>query len=216
MATPEGYDPEVWRQLSEELALPGIHIPEQYGGAGFGMVELCIVMEELGRALLCAPYFSTAVLAANAILNAGTEAQKSSLLPDIASGARLATLGDHRAQWQLGSAARSSSSPLPMRTVTASMASKSYVVDGHVADLLVVAARVAEDYRPRGLGAVHSRREWPPVLNGVCWNRWIRRARSHASIFAARMRICSAIWMMAQQLLRVRSIRPPSRSPMKW
>src|SRR5258708_17617480 len=90
MATPEGYNPEIWRQLSEQLALPGIHIPEQYGGAGFGMVELCIVMEEIGHALLCAPYFSTAVLATNAILNAGTEAQQSSLLPDPASGARLA------------------------------------------------------------------------------------------------------------------------------
>src|SRR5208282_3780845 len=68
MATAEGYDPEVWRQLSSDLALPGIHIPEQYGGAGFGMVELGIVMEEFGRALLCAPYFSTAVLGACAIL----------------------------------------------------------------------------------------------------------------------------------------------------
>ncbi|MGC2443164.1 acyl-CoA dehydrogenase family protein, partial [Candidatus Binatus sp.] len=64
MATAEGYDPAVWRQLSEDLALPGIHVPEQFGGAGFGMVELCIVTEEFGRALLCAPYFSTAVLAA--------------------------------------------------------------------------------------------------------------------------------------------------------
>src|SRR3984957_7457789 len=76
METPEAYDPAVWRQLSEDLALPGIHVPEQYGGAGFGMVELCIVTEELGRALLCAPYFSTAVLAANAILKARTEAPK--------------------------------------------------------------------------------------------------------------------------------------------
>src|SRR5260370_29085927 len=59
METAEGYDPEVWRQLSNDLALPGIHLPERYGGAGFGMVELGIVMEELGRALLCAPYFST-------------------------------------------------------------------------------------------------------------------------------------------------------------
>ncbi len=92
METPEGYDPAVWRALSDELLLPGIHIPEKYGGGGFGMVELCIVMEELGRALLCAPYFSTAVLAANAIMNAGTEAQKKSLLPDIARGNRLATL----------------------------------------------------------------------------------------------------------------------------
>ena len=97
MATAEGYDPEVWRQLSEELALPGIPIPEQYGGAGFGMVELCIVTEELGRALLCAPYFSTTVLAANAILNAGT-----------ATGTRM----------------RSRSSLPPLRTVIFSMASR--------------------------------------------------------------------------------------------
>src|SRR5690348_13809005 len=101
MATAEGYDPAVWRQLSEELALPGIHIPEHYGGAGFGLVELCIVTEELGRALLCAPYFSTAVLAANAILNAGTEAQKASLLPDLARGVRLAALAvtEPNGQW---------------------------------------------------------------------------------------------------------------------
>src|SRR5579864_2648886 len=140
MATAEGYDPAVWRQLSEELALPGIHIPEQYGGAGFGMVELCIVAEEFGRALLCAPYFSTAVLAANAILNAGTEAQKSAFLPDIAKGARLATLAitEPDGNWD----------PSSIKTVATRDAdgfrldgAKSYVVDGHVANLLIVAAR---------------------------------------------------------------------------
>ena len=52
METGEGYDPDVWRQLSEDLGLPAIHIPEAYGGAGFGPVELGIVMEELGRSLL--------------------------------------------------------------------------------------------------------------------------------------------------------------------
>ena len=140
MGTAEGYDPAVWRQLSEELALPGIHIPEQYGGAGFGMVELCIVTEELGRALLCSPYFSTAVLAANAVLNAGTEAQKSALLPDIANGARLATLAvtEPDGNWD------------PMSIKVAAIPDvdgyriggvKSYVVDGHVVDLLIVAAR---------------------------------------------------------------------------
>src|SRR5271168_2895623 len=101
MVTAEGYNPEVWRQLSDELALPGIQIPEQYGGAGFGMVELCIVAEELGRSLLCAPYFSTAVLAANVIMNAGTDAQKASLLPALASGARLGALAitELRGNW---------------------------------------------------------------------------------------------------------------------
>jgi alkylation response protein AidB-like acyl-CoA dehydrogenase len=141
MATAEGYDRGVWRHMSEDLALPGIHIPEQYGGAGFGMVELCIVTEELGRALLCAPYFSTAVLAANAILNAGDEAQKSALLPDIAIGTRLAALAvtEPNGDWD----------PSEIETVATTDGDgyrldgvKSYVVDGHVADLLVVAARL--------------------------------------------------------------------------
>lgn len=141
MATAEGYNPEVWRQLSAELALPGIQIPEQYGGAGFGMVELCIVTEELGRALLCAPYFSTTVLAANAILNAGTEAQKLSLLPDLASGARLATLAvtELDGNWDPRGIELAAT---PVADGYLLDGTKSYVVDGHIADLLVVAARV--------------------------------------------------------------------------
>jgi len=150
MATTEGYDRNVWRQMSEELALPGIAIPEQYGGGGFGMVELGVVMEEMGRALLCAPYFSTAVLAANAILNAGTEAQKAALLADIASGARLATLAitEPSGNWN----------PASVETVAAPDSDgfrldgvKSYVVDGHIADLLVVAARAPRSSNHEGL-----------------------------------------------------------------
>lgn len=150
MATATGYDPAVWRQLSEELALPGIHVPEQYGGAGFGMVELGIVMEELGRALLCAPYFSTAVMAANAILNAGLEGQKAELLPDLASGARLATLAiaEPDGDWN----------PAAVATVATPAGNgyrldgvKSYVVDGHIADLLIVAARAPKTSGLEGL-----------------------------------------------------------------
>lgn len=150
MATAQGYDPEVWRQLSDEMALPGIHLPEQYGGAGFGMVELCIVAEELGRSLLCAPYFSTAVLAASAILNAGMEAQKASLLPDLARGARLATLAitELNGNWDpasIGTAATPDGDGYRLEGV------KSYVVDGHLADLLVVAARLPRTVGREGL-----------------------------------------------------------------
>ena len=150
MATAEGYDPAVWRQLSEDLALPGIHVPEQYGGAGFGMVELCIVTEELGRALLCAPYFSSAVLAANAILNAGTDAQKSAFLPDIAKGTRLATLAvtEPDGNWY----------PAGIQVVATPDSDgyrldgvKSFVVDGHVAKLLIVAARAPKTTGLEGL-----------------------------------------------------------------
>lgn len=150
MVTPEGYDPAVWRQLSDELALPGIHLPEQYGGAGFGMVELCIVTEELGRALLCAPYFSTAVLAANAILNAGTEAQKASLLPDLASGTRRATLAvtELNGDWALSSIELLAT---PVANGYRLDGAKSFVVDGHVAELLVVAARLPDTVGDDGI-----------------------------------------------------------------
>jgi alkylation response protein AidB-like acyl-CoA dehydrogenase len=99
------------------------------------------VMEESGRALLCAPYFSTVVLATNAILNAGTEAQKSSLLPDLASGARLAALAvtEPNGQWDPRAIALVAT---PVADGFLLNGAKSYVVDGHVADLLVVAGRV--------------------------------------------------------------------------
>jgi len=150
MATTEGYDPAVWRRMSEELALPGIHIPECCGGSGFGMVELGIVMEEMGRVLLCSPYFSTAVLAAGAIMNAGTDEQKSALLPRLASGARLATLAitEPDGNWDFRG----------IETVATPDADgyrldgvKSFVVDGHIADLIIVAARVAGSGGAEGL-----------------------------------------------------------------
>ena len=85
-----GFDREGWKRLNQELGLTGIHIPEAYGGQGFGFGELGIVLEEMGRNLLCAPFFSTA-LAATAILNAGSEEQKKALLPGLADGSETAT-----------------------------------------------------------------------------------------------------------------------------
>src|SRR5580693_2229204 len=68
MATAAGYDPAVWKQLSDQLGLTGLAVPEEYGGAGFGSLELGIVLEEMGRALLCAPYLSSVALATEALL----------------------------------------------------------------------------------------------------------------------------------------------------
>jgi alkylation response protein AidB-like acyl-CoA dehydrogenase len=59
MATAEGFDPAVWTQMANELALQGLGIPEEFGGQGFGPVELYVVFEEMGAALFCSPYFST-------------------------------------------------------------------------------------------------------------------------------------------------------------
>src|SRR5215207_4221428 len=92
MDTEAGFDRATWTKLNQELGLTAVHIPEEYGGQGFGCVELGIVLEEMGRALVCAPYFSSVVLGATAILNAGTDAQKRKLLPPIAAGDTIATL----------------------------------------------------------------------------------------------------------------------------
>jgi alkylation response protein AidB-like acyl-CoA dehydrogenase len=92
METEDGYDPAVWKQMGEQLGLQGLIIPEDFGGSGYTYVELGVVLEEMGRSLLCAPYFSTVVLAANTLIHSGDEAAKGEYLPGIASGETIATL----------------------------------------------------------------------------------------------------------------------------
>ena len=142
METTEGYDPAVWSQMANELGLQSLHSPEAYGGQGFSWVELGIVLEEQGRALLCAPYFSTVVLAANAILNAGTEDQKAALLPGIASGETIATLAftEPNGKWDAAGIALEATPEGDGAKLTGT---KMFVLDGHVANLIVVVARAA-------------------------------------------------------------------------
>ena len=150
METEAGFDREAWRRLNTELGLTAVRIPEAYGGQGFGFGELCIVLEEMGRALVCAPFFSTAVLATGAILNAGKEADKQALLPSIASGDTVATLAwvEDNGRWDATGTAL---------TVTPSAGSfrldghKSFVLDGHTADLIVVLARAPGSSGDNGL-----------------------------------------------------------------
>ncbi len=142
METTEGYDPAVWKQMANELGLQSLHIPEAYGGQGYTFVELGIVLEEQGRALLCAPYFATVVLAANAILNAGSEDEKAALLPGIASGETIATLAftEPNGKWDADGitlAAKADGSDYVLD------GTKMFVLDGHTANLIVVVARTA-------------------------------------------------------------------------
>src|SRR5690606_18115729 len=81
METEDGYDPAVWKKLSRELGLTGIHILEQFGGSGFSYVELCIALEEMGARLFCSPFFASAVLGAGALLESGDLAAQQDLLP---------------------------------------------------------------------------------------------------------------------------------------
>jgi alkylation response protein AidB-like acyl-CoA dehydrogenase len=140
MDTTEGYDPAVWKQMGQELGLQGLHIPEEYGGQGFTFIELGIVLEEMGRVLLCAPYFASVVLAGNAILNAGTDAQKQALLPGIASGDTIAALAftEPSGKWGADGITMSAKESGGAWTLDGE---KMFVIDGHNADLLVVVAR---------------------------------------------------------------------------
>ena len=140
METDDGYDPEVWRALSQELGLTALHIPEDYGGQGFGAVELAIALEEMGRALLCAPYFSSIVLAATAIIYGANEDQKRALLPPIAAGEIRAALAftEENGRWEPGA----------METEATAVGDtfelngvKSFVLDGHTAQQILVMAR---------------------------------------------------------------------------
>ncbi|MFC2028287.1 acyl-CoA dehydrogenase family protein [Chloroflexota bacterium] len=80
-----GYSPELWRKMAE-LGWLGLAIPEEYEGMGMGFMDLAILLEEMGRACYSGPFFSTSLLGASTILDAGSEAQKKELLPRIASG----------------------------------------------------------------------------------------------------------------------------------
>jgi len=141
MATREGYDPSLWKTMAAELGLQGLHLPEVYGGQGFGLLELGIAQEELGRALVPGPFFSTVCLAANAILNVGSEGDQRALLPDVASGARTATLAwlETVGTWDGAGVALECR---PEHDGFVLDGAKSIVTDGASTDLLLVVARL--------------------------------------------------------------------------
>ncbi|MFJ4951348.1 acyl-CoA dehydrogenase family protein [Streptomyces sp. NPDC088760] len=90
--TPAGYDPLLWTALAGRLGLPGLALPERYGGVGCSATELALACEETGRALAPSPLLATSVLTAPLVLALGTEAQRAELLPRIAAGSLTAAL----------------------------------------------------------------------------------------------------------------------------
>ncbi|AGS70212.1 acyl-CoA dehydrogenase family protein [Streptomyces collinus] len=90
--SPAGYDPALWSALAGRLGLPGLAVPEGYGGVGCSVTELALACEETGRALAPSPLLATSVLAAPLVLALGTEAQRAALLPPLAAGVRTAAL----------------------------------------------------------------------------------------------------------------------------
>ncbi|ONH55595.1 acyl-CoA dehydrogenase [Frankia sp. CcI49] len=138
METPQGFDPAVWKQIGD-LGLLGLAVPERFGGAGYGFLEVGIVLEEAGRSLLCAPYLSSVVLATSTLLHCGDEAAAERYLPDLVSGAIRGTLAltEESGRWDEGGVATVAR---PRDGAWSVSGTKTYVLDGHTADLLIVAA----------------------------------------------------------------------------
>jgi alkylation response protein AidB-like acyl-CoA dehydrogenase len=142
METEDGYDPAVWSQMAEQLGLQGLAIPEEFGGSGYSAIELGIVLEEMGRALLTAPFFSTVVLAANTLLQSGDDSAKKDYLPGIASGETIATVAftEPSGKWDESGITLEATSSGDGYTLSGT---KSFVLDGHIANLIIVAARTS-------------------------------------------------------------------------
>ena len=139
METVNGFDPAVWAQMGSQMGLMGIHIPEEFGGMGFTYIELGVVLEEMGRSLLCAPFFSTVVLAANTLLQSGDDAAKKKYLPGIASGETTATLASVEPSGKWDEAGITMKAKGSGSSFTLS-GTKMFVLDGHTASMIIVSA----------------------------------------------------------------------------
>jgi alkylation response protein AidB-like acyl-CoA dehydrogenase len=135
------YDRELWKGLAE-MGFLGVAIPESYGGTGAGHLELCVIAEEMGRALAPVPFSSTVYLAAEALLLAGSEAQKQKWLPQVASGEAIGTLALFEG--------KGNPSPQSIKLAASNDTldgTKKPVPDGAIADFAVVAARTGSSGR---------------------------------------------------------------------
>lgn len=141
-----GFSRELWKTFAE-MGFAGLLVPEEFGGSGLGCVEAGVVMEEIGRTLMPSPFLSTGVVAATALARSGSVAQKSEYLTKLAKGDLIASLA-------VDEGAKHRPLKTAMQAVRAGngfklKGAKAFVIDGHAADLLIVAARTAGEPRDR-------------------------------------------------------------------
>lgn len=142
----KGYTPELWRKMGE-LGWMGLVLPEKYGGGGASFLDLCILLEEMGRACLPGPFFSSAVVATYAILEAASEEQKKDLLSRMANGSIIATLAltEPSARWTADGVELKATLDKDGYVLEGT---KLFVLDANVADYFIVAARTKKGAKP--------------------------------------------------------------------
>jgi alkylation response protein AidB-like acyl-CoA dehydrogenase len=139
----DGHHPALWKAMADELGLHGLAIPEDFGGGGFGFTDLLVVFEEMGRALVGGPFFASVGMAAPLLLAVGDREVQAQLLPGIASGSVVATVAvvEEPTRWDARRIAARAVGSGVARTVTGE---KLFVLDGHLADVLLVVALAEE------------------------------------------------------------------------
>jgi len=136
-----GYSPELWKEMAE-LGWMGLALPEKYGGSGMGFLDLAVLLEEMGRACLPGPYFSTVVLGSLTIADIGSEGQKQEYLPKLASGEMLFTLALTEPSARYDAAIETTATTDKDGYVI--NGTKLFVPDAHIADYMLVVARTDE------------------------------------------------------------------------
>ena len=134
-----GYSPELWSKMAEQ-GWQGMLIPEQHGGAGFDFLDLCVLLEEFGRALVPGPFMSSVLGGAVPLMTAGSDAQKAQYLPGIASGELIFTLAQTEPSARFDEAGIQAQATVSGDQVTIT-GTKLFVPDANVADYMIVAAR---------------------------------------------------------------------------
>ncbi|MDX1490162.1 MAG: acyl-CoA dehydrogenase family protein [Pseudohongiellaceae bacterium] len=137
---PDGFSRDVWKQMVE-LGWAGMSIPEEFGGFGFGYGGLEVVLEETGRTLAASPLFSTAVLGATAVNLGGNQAQKETILPAVAQGELLLALAHEETPFHQPTRVETTATKDGDQYVLSGH--KTFVLDGHVADKIIVVARTS-------------------------------------------------------------------------
>lgn len=150
MESEHGHDPALWKQIGAELGWTALTVPEAHGGLGLSFVELVALLEPMGEALLCSPFFATVALGANAVIQAGSDAQQARWLPGIAEGETRATLAvaEPSGRWDAAGVAATYRKDGEGYRLSGE---KRYVLDGAIADFVVVAARAEGTTGDEGL-----------------------------------------------------------------